>query len=114
MPPQTSSRHTFVLGVEDDNGRTFLTERVPFAYRVLPDNLSHRVSRGDTLWTLAARYYAALARPSGLWWVIADFQPDPIFDPTIQLVEGRQLVIPSLRTVLGRVFSETRRSDELV
>lgn len=112
MPPQTNSRHMFVNGVEDDDGRVHLTERVPYAYRVLPDNVTHTVARGDTLWTLAARYYPALSRPSGFWWVIADFQPDPIFDPTIILAEGRKLVIPSARTLLSRVLSETRRTDE--
>ncbi len=112
MPPFTNSRYALVNGVEDDSGRTFLTERVPYGYRPLPDNVTHEVQRGETLWTIAARYYAALSRPSGFWWAIADFQPDPIFDPTIRLDEGRTLVIPSVRTLLGRVLSETRRAEE--
>ena len=72
------------------------------------------MGQGDTLWALAARYYAALDRPSGLWWAIADFQPEPVFDPTLALVLGRVMIVPSVRTVLSRILSETRRGLELV
>jgi hypothetical protein len=43
--------------------------------------------------------------------VIADFQPDPIHDPTLELEPGRVLVIASLRTVLEEIFSESRREE---
>jgi hypothetical protein len=53
----------------------------------------------------------AAARPAGLWWVIADFQPDPVHDPTLSLEPGRVLVVPSIRTVQEEIFSETRRAE---
>lgn len=109
MPPRLYSRHTFCEAVIDDAGRLYLTDREPYGYRDLPDNRTHRVAEGDTLQTLAARYFAELPDPAWLWWVIADFQPDPIFDPTIALAPGAVLIIPSVQTVLSRIFDEARR-----
>jgi hypothetical protein len=111
MPPRRFSRHTFTSAVKDDEGRLFLTEREPFRFRSLPDNRQHVVKEGETLFSLAGRYFAPLPRPAGLWWVIADFQPDPIHDPTVALEPGRVLVVPSIRTVQEEVFSETRRAE---
>jgi Tfp pilus assembly protein FimV len=105
------SRYSFVEGRVDADGRSFLTDRVPFRYRAFSDNRRHIVSQGDTLWSLAGRYFAPLERPSGLWWAIADFQPQPIHDPTIQLIAGATLVIPSVRTVTEEILGERRRAE---
>jgi hypothetical protein len=113
MPPRRWSRHTFTLAFRDeqDPDETQLTERTPFAYRELNDNVQHQVKEGDTLQTLAAKYFKGVDRSSQLWWVIADFQPDPIFDPTIKLTLGSTVVVPSMRTLSELIFSETRRSE---
>jgi hypothetical protein len=111
MPPRRFSRHTFTSAVQDDAGRLVITDREPFRFRSLPDNRQHVVKEGETLFSLAGRYFATLPRPAGLWWVIADFQPDPIHDPTIALEPGRVLVIASVRTVLEEIFSERRRGE---
>ncbi len=88
-----------------------LCEREPYGYREFSDNREHVVSQGETLFSLAAHYLGSLPRGAGLWWVIADFQPDPIHDPTIKLSPGSTLIIPSVRTVLEAVFDETRRLE---
>ena len=111
MPPRRFSRHTFTSAVLDDEERLFLTDREPFRFRSLSDNRQHVVKDGETLFSLAGRYFAPLPRPAGLWWVIADFQPDPIHDPTVALDPGRVLVVPSMRTVIEEVFSEKRRGE---
>ena len=111
MPPRVGSRYGFALGVRDEDGMLALTDREPYRYRAHADNRTHLVVQGDTLWALAGRYFAPLPRPAGLWWVIADFQPDPIHDPTLALEVGRVLVVPSLRTVTEEVFSEKRRQE---
>lgn len=127
MPPRRFSRHTFTLGFtpddEDDEiactdepwpGRSHefqLSEREPYRFRELPDNRLHRVREGDTLFTLAARFFEGMPRPAGLWWVIADFQPQPITDPTVRLRNGALVVIPSLRTVQEEIFSAARRRE---
>ncbi len=112
MPPRQYSRYTFSTAVPDEEGRLYLTPRVPFRFRVLSDTVLHVVGDGDTLHALAARAYAGVPRPAGLWWVIADFQPDPILDPTITLAAGSTLFIPSLRCVQELVFSEARRGED--
>jgi len=111
MPPRRLSRHTFTFATQDDDENLFLTERIRFSFRTLSDNRTHVVKQGESLMTLAGRYYRGLPRPAGLWWVIADFQPQPIHDPTIELVPGQVLVIPSRRTVEELVFSEERRRE---
>jgi len=109
VSPRQFSRHTFCRGITDDAGRQLLTAPEPFRFMVLPDNASHIVAEGDTLWTLADRYYHPHPQAAQLWWVIADFQPQPIVDPTVRLAPGTVLLVPSLRTVLERVFNERRR-----
>ena len=111
MPPRRFSRYSFSAAVLDDAGRLFLTEREPFRFRSFPDNRQHLVQQGDTVFSLAGRYFAPLPRPSGLWWVIADFQPEPIHDPTLALDLGRLLFIPSIRVITEEVFAEARRQE---
>lgn len=111
MPPRKSSRHTFTIGVKDDSARLFLTDRTPFVFRALADTVIHTVRQGETLFTLAGKYYAPMRRPAGLWWIIADFQPAPVHDPTLTLASGSTLFIPSIRTVVEDILSERRRID---
>ena len=114
MPPRRFSRFTFSEGtalLALDDERTFLTEREPFSFVELADNRTHVLRRGDTLQSLAGRYFRGLFRPSGLWWVIADFQPQPIHDPTVLPAVGTVLFIPSTRTVEERIFAEARRRE---
>jgi len=95
----------------DDDERLHLTDREPFRFQPLSDNRQHLVREGDTLFSLAGRYFASLPRPSGLWWVIADFQPEPVHDPTLGLELGRLVVVPSVRTLVEEIFSEKRRVE---
>lgn len=111
MPPQTGSRFLFCFGVLDARGRRYLTEREPFGYRPFPDNRVHQVVSGDTLFDLAGRYFAPLPRACGYWWAIADFQPEPIVDPTLVLDVGRRLVIPSSRALTDVILGEPRRRE---
>lgn len=111
MPPRRFSRFTFSAAVLDDTGQLLLTEREPYRFRALADTRQHVLQQGDTLFTLAGRYFAPLPRPAGLWWIIADFQPEPIHDPTLALDLGRLLFIPSVRVITEEIFSEARRQE---
>lgn len=110
MPPQPFSRHFFTSGVKDVNDNLLLTERVPYRFQDFTDNRFYIVKAGDTLHTLAARLFdGVVGNPAGLYWVICDFQPEPILDPTLKLTPGRMLVIPSIRVLTEEIFSESRR-----
>lgn len=116
MPPRQFSRFTYstafleVLPDGTSTGALILTDPEPFRFRSFRDNRIHTVVEGDTLFSLAFQHFRPLPRPSGFYWIIMDFQPDPIHDPSLRLTKGRQLVIPSVRTVLEEVFSEKRRA----
>jgi len=109
MAPRTGSRHSFALGLRDGLAQLFLTEREPYRFREHTDTRIHVVAQGDTLFDLAGRYFAPLPRACGFWWVLADFQPDPIVDPTLELEAGRRLFVPSLRVLTDVILSEQRR-----
>lgn len=113
-PPTRFSRHRFSRGLKDDAGRAYLTDRPVYGYRDLPDNIPHEVKEGDTLWGLAARYFAGVDGAALLYWAIADFQPEPISDPTLALVPGEVVIVPSVATLLTRILVESRkqRSEE--
>ena len=99
MPPRVGSRYSASLGVLDAEGRRFLTEREPFRFREYEDTRKHVVVQGDSLFTLAGRYFAPVPRACGFWWAIADFQPEPVFDPTLELELGRRIYVPSVRVL---------------
>ena len=111
MPPRRFSRFTFCTAFLDDEQQLVLAEREPFRFRSFSDNRQHVVQQGETLFSLAGRYFAPLPRASGMWWVIADFQPDPIHDPTLSLDLGRVLLIPSVRVLTEEIFGEARRQE---
>jgi hypothetical protein len=112
MPPRAGSRHSFAFAYYDDSDKLFLAEREPYRFRTHTDTRTHIVVQGDTLYDLAGRYFAPMPRACGFWWVIADFQPDPIIDPTLELTVGRRLYVPSLRVLTDVILSEQRRRYE--
>lgn len=71
------------------------------------DEILHKVVLGDTLHNLALRYYNGMPNPASLWWAIADFQPEPINDPTVRLEPGTWLVIPSADMVQQWLMSDS-------
>lgn len=127
MPPLLNSRYERTYAVEDvelrpltsgedelEEGVLYLTEREPFRFdENLPGTRRHRVAEGDTLQILAYRYFQGVKLsgslgPEHLWWIIADFQPVPILDPTIDLEVGRLLYIPGVPVIKRKVFGGVR------
>lgn len=95
----------------DEAGRRYLGERPRFGFRDLPDNRLHTVREGERLWHVAQLCFAGMPLAGDLWWVIADFQPEPILDPTIELEAGAVLVVPSRRTVESLILATDRGAD---
>lgn len=107
-----TSRYRYVTELEDSDGTHYLDEREPFRYRAEPDNRIHIANEGDTWWGLAGIYFPTYQRACGLWWLICEYQPEPVIDPTIAIEPGATIVIPSERIVRTEVFSEERRRDQ--
>ncbi len=95
MPPKLRSRYLTCTGLLDKSGRRFLSTRGRIRFVEHPQNRVHVVAAGDTLWSLAGRYFGPTPRACGLWWLLADFQPEPILDPTLGLEVGTELVVPA-------------------
>lgn len=114
MPPRQFSRHSLTLAALNSEKQSWLLDRLPFRFSAYDDNRRHMCVQGDTLFHLASKFFKPIVRPAGLWWVIADFQPQPIHDPTIQLLPGRMLIIPSVRTVVELIFSPSRRQESIL
>jgi len=102
------SRYSGVAVLADEQARAYLAEREPFTFQPFSDNRVHAVVEGDTLFHIAGRYFAPLPRACGLWWIIADFQPAPILDPTVTL-DRRSLVVPSVRAVTDVILPAIQR-----
>jgi hypothetical protein len=97
MPPRAGSRHSQCIAYRDEEGRTLLTEREPYRFHDHGDTRVHTAAQGDTLFSLAGRYFEPLPRACGFWWVIADF--NDVVDATLELEIGRRIFIPSVRTL---------------
>lgn len=106
------SRHSYCQIWQQDDGKSFIDRRVPFGYRAFRDNKVHVVKEGESIFTVAGHHFAPHPRAAGLWWVIADFQPNPIHDPTVQLSPGTALIVPSLQNVTVVIFDDEQRRAE--
>lgn len=115
--PQTSP-YNLADVVQDSAGRLAFGARTRLLWEDLTNVRAHVCRTGDTLWNLALRYYKSIGLPGDgarLWWVIADFQPEPINDPTIELQEGEVILIPPLsavQTALAGSSSDYLASEE--
>lgn len=110
MPPTATSRYAHCEGVERANGSIDLTRRVPYRFRDLNDTRRHTVGAGDTLHSIAHKYFS-IPRAAEFWWAIADFQPVPITDPTIKLQPGAMVHVPSTRTLTEKIIGERERRE---
>lgn len=111
------SRYRFCRATEDANGNRVLDTRSRFLYRDRQDTIAHLVADGDTLESLAARYYAPWTYSAQLFWVIGDFQvdsegqPAPVYDPTVALTPGSIVLVPGKETVQNEALSPDRASE---
>lgn len=100
--------------IVSDAGGIELDLRATLEYNPSEDDITHIVEAGDTLHGLAAGYYNGMPNPATLWWVIADYQPVPIIDPTVVLTPGDLIIIPSPSAVQGALFGLLEDESVLV
>lgn len=110
MPPNKYSRYQFSRARPDSAGRRYLEPREPVRYRELAGNKTYVVKSGDTPDSIATLAYTdSFPNPERLWWVLLDFQPTPIHDPTVSLSPGTEIIIPPASFLRDVVFSRRRR-----
>lgn len=112
-----SSRYNLADVIIEEDGGMHFGMRDRLLWQDLAGVLSHIVIEGETLWTIAAKYYGSTPGSPGseLWWVLADFQPEPMNDPTISLSPGQTLLIPPKEAVLSAlagIMNETLMETE--
>ena len=104
------SRYKFTRVFVNDADRRFFGTREQVEYRDSPDNSVHVVQLGDTLQTLAENYFKGFPQAANLWWIIAEYQPTPIADPTLSLPVGDVIIIPS-PTIVADAEGKVRESE---
>ena len=95
MPPSRNSRYINSLGMQDTDGRWFLSLPTPVRYRDMPTNRTRTCEGGETWWGLAEEFYGA-GMGIKYWWHLMNYQPEPAVDPTIVLAPGATVVWPPL------------------
>lgn len=85
-----NSPYNNAYGLQYDDGDVSL-ERIPYEYIPSDNDLYHTVIDGETIQSIAYKYY----RDSGLWYIIADV--NSIYNPISEIVPGLQLLIPNGR-----------------
>jgi len=101
------SRYKHATIIRRDDNVLYLSLRPRISYFGGYDEILHKVLLGDTLHNIASRYYNAFPDAADLWWIIADFQPEPINDPTVRLEPGSWIVVPAPDTVQSWLMSVT-------
>ena len=112
IPPSELSVFRFCQAYDAPNGVSFLTDVAPFTYVEREDTIRHVVVGDQSLEEIASIHYQVYGEQAyELMRVIAAFQPDPIFDPTIPLEPGRTILVPSIRAIEEVIYSEDRRLE---
>jgi len=87
-------RHANIIQNEDSTIVFTLPERVGYEYD--DDITIHIVSDGERLYDIAQFHYKDTAiAPWDLWDMLAQFQPEPILDPSVPLPSNMEIYIPS-------------------
>jgi nucleoid-associated protein YgaU len=101
------SRYRWSEQFQDEDNRSILSLRSTLDFAAYPGSMVHITEEHDTLESIAERYYEGMGEAAMLWWAIADFQPEPILDPTLRLTPGTKLLIPSAAVVQSFLLGVT-------
>lgn len=115
MATDLTSRYRFTRSMVDDISvkETIYTQtREPIEFEDDVENTTYVIRAGDTLQTIANKFFVGFPNPPSMWWIIAEFQIVPIKDPTLRLVPGSVLTIPSRN--LAHNLINTYMTDTLI
>lgn len=110
LKPYSRYRHS--VETVDENGVLYTMDDTPFPYVALPDNGTYQVRGGEQWHEIADKVFDPLPYAVHLWWVLMDFQPVPLLDPTVPPAAGTLLVHPSVQTVLAKILNPDRRREQ--
>lgn len=114
ISPLPDSRYFISDVVELEDGNLLTLPPDPIPYLNLDDDEIHVVQQGDDLFRIAAKYYKGTRRPASFFWAIAWYQPVPIKDAFAPLKPGREIIIPSFRTIQTLHLNASRDADDLL
>ena len=75
MPPSRNSRYINSRGMQDTDGRWFLSLPTPVRYRDMPTNRTRTCEGGETWWGLAETFYGE-GKGIKWWWALMNFQSE--------------------------------------
>lgn len=96
------------------DGLTFMLDREPLYFQPRSDNKRIVAEKGDTWWSLAAKHLSALRNPEQFFWVLCDYQPTPILDPTVDPTPGAIVFIPDEDFFMSTYFADSRRDQDTI
>lgn len=107
MPALPLSRYEFAEVHQDELGRTFLDVPDPISKRLDRDDFRTIIGQGDTLGSLAWKFYKATldrrldVRAVNFFWVVAEF--NDVVDATEALPIAKTFRAPSLQRLQGEI-----------
>lgn len=99
------SRYRCAELIRTDAGKLKWDLRRRLEYMGHDDDIAYEVQPGDTWHILAYKFYGDEFGGADLWWVIADYQPEPVLDPTVMPTVGDILMIPAPNIVQDFILS---------
>ena len=80
----------------------YMSLHEPVRFQERDDNLTFTARKGDRLDHIAVVFY----RDPKLFWVLADYQPNPIMNPMLPLEKGRIIYGPSLERLQQEILNQ--------
>lgn len=91
--------------IRTDDGYLHWDLRRTLEYLGHEDDIAHEVQPDDTWHSLAYKFYGTEFGGANLWWVIADYQPEPVLDPTVLPTPGDIVMIPAPSIIQDFILS---------
>lgn len=109
MTVDITSRYKYTTSmlnnVEGGDGYTYLATQESAFFIDDSENEMHIVKLGDTLESIAHQYFKGFPNSAQLFWIIGEYQPTPILDPTLKLKVGSLIIIPAQSIVYELLYA---------